>query len=248
MKDYIAGKTHEQLLIRQKELEAYCADQLLHTGPGESPWGIETQAELDQLRAYFRQPLDAVGLLHGTDKASSFHGYLETYEQYFSPLRDRRLTLLEIGVAGGNSLRAWLDYFPQAEVLGLDHNPACNGDFSERGSVRIADATDPSTWVHLRGCAYQFDIVIDDGGHFSSQIITAFVLGWPLLKSGGLWIIEDTHATYANEEGQKARLWTWLTNQIHALNEYGQGQCGRPTEGDVAFIHLYKSLIVIGKR
>lgn len=193
--------------------------------------------------------LDQIGVSHGTDKSSTFHSYLSILETYFSPWRDRDLQLLEIGVAGGNSLRTWLEYFPEAEVVGLDHNPEyVKHKLGERGSARLADATHAETWEHLKALCYQFDIIIDDGGHFSQQIMAAFNGGWPMLKSGGLYIIEDLHAPYANESDLSAPIWPWLEAKMHEMNECGRSQCGRPEVSDIAFLHLYKSLAIFGKR
>jgi hypothetical protein len=49
------------------------------------------------------------------------------YQQYFAPLRDKPLRILEIGVGGyddpsigGDTLRVWKQYFPKAMVYGID--------------------------------------------------------------------------------------------------------------------------------
>lgn len=195
-----------------------------------------------------RENLSSIAARHGTDKAT-LHGYTDIYERYFEPLRDQPIKLLEIGVAGGASLRTWLEYFPNAEVIGFDHNPEyVKGEYGERGAALCKEVTDPETWKWAKDCCYAFDIVIDDGGHFSTQIMAAFAGAWPLLKPGGIYAIEDTHAVHANEEGINAKLWMWLESLIHTMNEHGAGQCGRPTESDIAFVHLYKSLVIIGKR
>src|SRR5262245_54084192 len=74
-------------------------------------WG----ADLPALAAYF-----------GTDKWGE-HWYARHYQAHFAPLRRRRLRLLEIGIGGyddphkgGESLRMWKAYFPNAQIFGLD--------------------------------------------------------------------------------------------------------------------------------
>lgn len=200
-----------------------------------------------------RMTLDELGVLHKTDQSSLGHGYFSILERYFEPVRLTATRVVEIGVAGGNSLRVWSDYFENAQIVGVDHNAEFVRSLSDRlpprTQVVLGDATDAQTWDSVRGVLGDgIDACIEDGGHFSHQIITAFILGWPLLNSGGIWCIEDTHFVYANEEGVTARLWAWLETKIHEMNELGRGQCARPTVSDIAFIHLYKSLIVIGKR
>ena len=55
---------------------------------------------------------------YDTDKVRS--GHLEHYDQVFEPWFDRELVLLELGVHTGGSLELWRDYFPAAEVVGVD--------------------------------------------------------------------------------------------------------------------------------
>ncbi len=71
--------------------------------------------------------LDQIGIENGTDKASVFtrtyakpHDYLRHMEKFFAPLRNEPITLVEIGVGGGESIRTWLYYFLCAQVIGID--------------------------------------------------------------------------------------------------------------------------------
>ena len=38
-------------------------------------------------------------------------GYVELYESYFKPLREKKLNILEIGVFRGASIKVWSEYF-----------------------------------------------------------------------------------------------------------------------------------------
>ena len=49
--------------------------------------------------------LTAIAEKHKTDKVS--HGYTPIYEQYLAPLRAKPVTILEIGVKSGASVRTW---------------------------------------------------------------------------------------------------------------------------------------------
>ena len=64
-----------------------------------------------------------------TDKRILEHNYVQFYEKYFEPIRDKNLKILEIGIyrpgpnSGrlvGASLKTWYDYFPKAEIYGVD--------------------------------------------------------------------------------------------------------------------------------
>jgi hypothetical protein len=47
---------------------------------------------------------------YDTDKAKHTH-YLRRYEEYFQPLLDQEIRLLELGIYHGGSLLLWRDYF-----------------------------------------------------------------------------------------------------------------------------------------
>lgn len=42
-----------------------------------------------------------------------------------------------------------------------------------------------------------FDIIVDDGGHTMKQQITSFIHLLPKVRSGGVYVIEDLHTSYA---------------------------------------------------
>jgi hypothetical protein len=59
--------------------------------------------------------------------------YFDIYHRHFAGFRGQPLTMIEIGVFNGGSLRMWRDYFgPQATIVGVDINPECK-QFSEPG-------------------------------------------------------------------------------------------------------------------
>src|SRR3954471_21352311 len=66
---------------------------------------------------------------YGTDKG--IWGYTPAYEKYMEPRRRQVKAVLEIGICGfrdipnnvvGASLFAWRDYFPNAEIYGIDYD------------------------------------------------------------------------------------------------------------------------------
>lgn len=149
--------------------------------------------------------LDQIGVECQTDKASQFSrtyakpkGYLAHYEKFFSPLRMDPLKLIEIGAAGGESIRMWLEYFPNGHIYGIDivHNTnPYNTDFSDvhpRYNFVHADQSDPTMWACLNAdTGGNWDIVIDDGSHMPKDIIDSFEAGWQFVRSGGYWCVED---------------------------------------------------------
>ena len=127
--------------------------------------------------------------------------YFGVYAKVFAQQRAKPLRILEIGVLRGSSLRMWKRYFSHVDTLivGLDIDPACAAfDASAEGiHVRIGSQTDQE---FLRSVVREFgpfDIIIDDGSHHSSHIITSFNhLFADGLKDTGIYFVEDLHANY----------------------------------------------------
>ena len=102
-------------------------------------------------------------------------------------MRDSPVRLLEIGVQNGGSLDIWSQFFPNAEaIVGCDINPDCERLTYDdpRISVIVGDANDPQTQQRILQLSGQFDIVVDDGSHQSSDIVKTFALYFPLLAGG----------------------------------------------------------------
>ena len=140
--------------------------------------------------------LDAIGLKHGTDKASSLNNLLNFYEMFFSSLRDAPLTIFEIGVYKGGSLHTWEEYFPKAKIIGADILPTAKR--FERGRL-IIEVLDQSNVEELSRIGIKhgpFDIVIDDGAHMWGHQITALRTLLPFVKDNGIYIVEDLWTSY----------------------------------------------------
>lgn len=134
-----------------------------------------------------------------SDKWSS---YLTEYDRLFSPYREQNISILEIGVQNGGSLEIWSQYFPNANIfVGCDINPNCgNLSFKDaRIKVVVGDATKVDVMAKILAHSAQFDLIIEDGSHISSDIVKAFALYFPALKNGGLFVAEDLHCSYWQE-------------------------------------------------
>lgn len=125
--------------------------------------------------------------------------YFRNYEEFLGPLRDAPITLLELGVADGESLRHWESYLPQARITGLDI-AACPASF-ESGRVMTYQGEQQDTAL-LDKIAQErapggFDVIIDDASHVGQLTRISF---WHLfenhLKPGGLYVIEDWGTGY----------------------------------------------------
>ena len=142
---------------------------------------------------------------YGSDKCPRIkHHYTPYYFELFDPIRTKVKKLLEIGVGypedmgktfkdyvTGASLFMWRDFFPNAQIYGMDIEPRCV--FQED---RIKTFLRNQSRVHdlvkvLRETGRDLDIVIDDGSHMTSdQVFTCQTL-MPILKKDVIYIIED---------------------------------------------------------
>lgn len=125
--------------------------------------------------------------------------YLETYDDIFSSYRNENIRLLEIGVQNGGSLEIWSDYFPRAELFaGVDIDEACRllRYKDSRIKLVIGNANTDHTQAEILHVSTEFDIILDDGSHTSSDIVSSFARYFPCLRDGGLYVAEDLHCSY----------------------------------------------------
>jgi hypothetical protein len=140
-----------------------------------------------------RVDLDIVGALEGADKSSCVRmgwDYLRHYEAALEDFRERPVNVIEIGVAGGASLRMWKWFFSTAQLVGLDIDPRCAAQAQERVEIVIGSQTDAALLDALcTRCPPS--VLIDDGSHLLEHIVFTFQHVFPRLLPGGVYIIED---------------------------------------------------------
>lgn len=125
--------------------------------------------------------------------------YLREYDRLFSPMRERPVALLEIGIQNGGSLERWAAYFRRGtHFIGCDINPDCERLSFEDTRIHliVGDANQHENVTRILACAPRFDIVIEDGSHTSGDIVRAFVNFFPHVENGGLFVAEDLHCSY----------------------------------------------------
>lgn len=139
--------------------------------------------------------LHEIGLKHGTDKAT-YHNYCDFYQEQLKGMVIERI--LEIGVKDGASLRMWKEFYPHAEVVGIDINPIP----TQGCTVHQMTQTDVYALMSLG----KFDLIIDDGSHKTlDQQITFKHLYHNQLHKFGAYIIEDVHTSFYTEYINSAR-------------------------------------------
>jgi len=146
--------------------------------------------------------LKKLAIQHRTTKLSSpVSHYLDAYEEQFQGRRAEVQRLLEIGVQGGGSLRMWADFFPQAEIYGLDCDSRCKAQASSRIQIAIGKQEDTSFLEQEIIPQGPYDVIIDDGGHHVEQQKTSLVHLWRAVTPGGVYILEDLHTSYLSRFG-----------------------------------------------
>jgi SAM-dependent methyltransferase len=154
---------------------------------------------------------------HGSDKGAIAtdghpyawhpHNYADIYAALFDHCRADVRRVFECGIGTNNpalpssmgingkpgaSLRAWRDYFLNAEVVGadIDKEVLFNED---RIRTFYVDQRDPSSIRQLWDSVgmSDFDLMIDDGLHSFEAGVCLFENSFARLKSGGIYVIED---------------------------------------------------------
>lgn len=183
--------------------------------------------------------------------------YFDIYHRHFARFRGQSLTMIEIGVFNGGSLRMWREYLgQQATIVGVDINPECMR-FSEPGiDIVIGDQADRMFLRSLSERYADLAILLDDGGHKMHQQIATFEELFPRIRSDGVYLCEDTHTSYMPVfDGGYRQPQTFiegvkqLIDRLHAFYSTDLSQLAPDNFTRTAdSIHFYHSALVIEKK
>ena len=142
---------------------------------------------------------------HGSDKGTLKHNYCKIYETIINNLltptqndkNSHRLSILEIGVACGASLRTWAHYLPASLIVGIDIRDKCKNLCSDVDniSIIICDARNKNN-LDKKLVDSTFDLIVDDGSHVSEDMVATVQSLWERVNPGGYYVIEDMSCTY----------------------------------------------------
>ena len=151
-----------------------------------------------------KDTLDELFYHYGSDKAeifskkkSSGHGFSKFYSKQLDHLRDKKIKILEIGSYAGASASAFVKYFSKSTVYCFDINISNFEYFSKKISVYGLDVNNDKDLkktlkkINTETEKENFDIIIDDGSHYLSDILFSFKTFFKHLKTNGTYIIED---------------------------------------------------------
>ena len=136
---------------------------------------------------------------HTGKLSDKWEAYYDVYESIFSEYRKEPVSVLEIGIQNGGFLEILSLYFWNAKaIVGCDIDPKC-GELKYTDNkihIVLGDIKDKNNVERILKISDAYDIIIDDGSHTHEDIIKAFINLFPHLKDGGIYIIEDLHASY----------------------------------------------------
>ena len=158
--------------------------------------------------------LKDLAVKYGLDKSihTGCHNYIPGYTKLFKDIRYNINNVLEIGIGSvenmqmggptgpvvaqynyrtGNSLKCWSDYFPNANIYGIDiyAHPELNKDrvktfvanqYSEKDIMNVVNEINT-----------ELDIIMDDGSHIGEHQAFSFMHLNKYLSQSGIYVIED---------------------------------------------------------
>lgn len=175
-------------------------------------------------------PTDLCSLIqtHGSDKGGighCRHQYTRYYSPLFTPIRNKSLTMFEMGVgtfhdiaygmgpnySPGSSLRAWAEYFPHAKIYSADIDKTILFQ-TERIKTTYCNQKQwesiQSMWEEEFVRNVTFDIIIDDGCHDMDANNYLFENSIHKLNPGGVYIIEDVNLNDESYWIQRTDYWS----------------------------------------
>jgi cephalosporin hydroxylase len=150
----------------------------------------------------------------------------------------------------------WKRYFYKGTITGID---LYDKSFFAENRILIfqGDQNDADFLREVTRTAGPFDIIIDDGSHIQSHIITSFEALFPLMKPGGIYVIEDTQTSYWPKfDGSTAEMFTvpsamnYFIDRAHGVNRQEwlkEEKALELPDAGIGSISFYHNLILIVK-
>jgi len=148
-----------------------------------------------------------------TDKG--MNGYMPLYHDivdYLGPAA----RVVELGVYQGGSLKLWQQLFPESPaIVGVDNDTTARWP---PGTVRVlADQADPELRHQLSAISPEYDLIVDDASHLGQLTYQSFANLWPLIRPGGLYVIEDWQVGFPDWTGHDDSMRTMARNLLDLL-------------------------------
>lgn len=125
----------------------------------------------------------------GCNDKNGTHTYTETYDKVLEPYRNG-CTFMEIGLAMGDSIKLFDEYFENSKIIGVDISVVFEiPKYKNDVQIIQADATKVEFLNTIKD--EFFDVIIDDASHQTQDQIDTFNLLKGKMNKGGIYIIED---------------------------------------------------------
>ncbi len=201
-----------------------------------------------------KKSLDELFFFYGSDKAEIFriknkkgHGFSKFYSKYLADFRNKQINILEIGSFAGASAAAFSKYMPNSKVFCFDINISNFKYCSNKIFVHGLDIKNKNkvskvlSQIFDKNNFEKFDLIIDDGSHFLSDILYCLNYFLKYVKNNGIYIIEDfkfpNYYNYNNDVDEI--LIDSLINKINK-KEYFQSNIIKKIDQDFIFNEVRK--------
>jgi hypothetical protein len=182
---------------------------------------------------------------YNTDKMTR-HNYSAYYDIVLQPYFNNQVSVMEVGVRKGGSLKLWRELFSfESNIWGIDiSNNVPQFPKDAKMKVLIGSSTSDKDRKQLQATlkGEKFDIIVDDGDHNDwAQYLTFQLLG-PLLKPTGVYIIEDNFVKdgrygYYDHCGFDVSVHNDLSGEMLTILYPAQSIASRTGKGRVGPVH-----------
>ena len=185
------------------------------------------------------------------------HGYHRFYYPILKEFESKPIRFLEIGVDEGQSMKIWETFFKNPNhIYGIGYKNYQTKDVEYVNDHMTLYRGDQSSNEFLHNMISlskgDFDVIIDDGSHVPSHIITSFNALWNTIKPGGYYIIEDVETSYWSKDSSiygysfknETSVVDYFKNMVDEVNhEFIKGK----TSSSIGSISFMYNMIIIRK-
>ncbi len=207
--------------------------------------------------------LNKLATIFGTDKWGA-HFYTQHYDNHFRPYKNKKINLLEIGVGGykspvkgGESLKMWKRYFHNGKIFSLD---IFDKSLLQENRIRIFKGSQVDKEFLLNTVVKEMgeiDLIVDDGSHINEHVIETFKILFPILKVGGIYVVEDVQTSYWPRFGGDSNnlqspntmmnFFKQLTDCVNYVDVIRENYEPSYYDKHITSIHFYHNMIFIYK-
>ena len=145
----------------------------------------------------YKNDLERIFHEHTGNIIHKWQHYFGIYDRHFSRFRNKKVTILEIGVHKGGSLELWRKYFGEnCEIIAIDINPQCKRFENSFTKIFIGSQEDKAFLQNLKKQIPKVDILIDDGGHMMNHLRVTFDELYDWVAEDGVYLAEYLHTCY----------------------------------------------------